>query len=82
MVTRQRAELRHELELSLAISHHDAHELRQPDANVLSVRHHHVAERLEVGAKRSQLGHEADGGELAIGIHGSSGNGTGSARSI
>lgn len=48
----QRTELGNELQPLVAQLHPHARELRQPDAEVVAMRNHDVAELLEIGAER------------------------------
>ena len=65
----QRAELGNELQPLVAQLHTHARELRQPDAEVVAMRNHDVAELLEIGAERRQLGEEIRSRQLRVRRH-------------
>lgn len=71
MLPSQRTELGNELEIAVSQPDADAGELRQPNAQVVAVWDDDVAELLEVGAERRQLGHQQRVGELTVRRHGS-----------
>src|SRR5687767_7234171 len=71
MVTTQRAELRNELHAILPQFDAHARELRKSNAQMVAVRNNDVAELLEVGAKRGQLGDEGGSRQLPVRRHAS-----------
>ena len=71
MLAAERPELRKDVEPAVMKSNSDAGELRETNAEVIPVRDDDVAQLLEIGAKRVQLGRQRGSGELSVRRHAS-----------